>query len=135
MKTIYLCGPINGRTTEDATNWRELVKSRWNGKCLDPMRRDYRGRELEPGIAAEIVAGDIEDIQNSDAVLVFFDKPSVGTSMEIFYAKHVLGKPVVLIDAQDKPLSPWLLHHTDDQTKHISSALAFIDMILKYKAP
>lgn len=129
-RTIYLCGPINGRTTDDATDWRETVKKRWDGRCLDPMRRDYRGRELDPGIAADIVAGDIEDIQQSDAMLVYFDKPSVGTSMEVFYAKHVLGKPVVVIDASEKPLSPWLIHHSDNQTKHLSVALACIDMIL-----
>lgn len=126
MSTIYLCGPINGRTDEDATSWRETVKQRWEGQCLDPMRRDYRGRELEPGIAAEIVAGDIEDIQQCDAILVFFDKPSVGTSMEVFYAKHVLNKMVVVIDAQDRPLSPWLLHHSDAQTKHVGEALVYI---------
>jgi nucleoside 2-deoxyribosyltransferase len=141
-RTIYLCGPINGRTTEDATNWRELVKARWNGPTLDPMRRDYRGRELEPGVASEIVAGDIEDIQASAAILVFFDKPSVGTAMEVFYAKHVLGKPVVVIDAQDaykgprsnKPLSPWLIHHSDHVTKHVSVALACINMELNRKS-
>ena len=133
-RTIYLCGPINGRTDEDARGWRELVKERWDGKCLDPMRRDYRGRELEPGIAAEIVAGDIEDIQQADAMLVFFDKPSVGTSMEVFFAKHSLRKPVVIIDAQDKPLSPWLIHHSDFVTKHVSVALATINMILNQRS-
>lgn len=133
-KTIYLCGPINGRTDEAAMGWRELVKQRWDGHCLDPMARDYRGRELEPGIAAEIVAGDIEDINASDAILVFFDKPSVGTAMEVFYAKHNLGKPVVVIDASDKPLSPWLLHHADSVTKHVSVALATIHMILSARS-
>lgn len=128
MKTIYLCGPINGRTDDDARGWREVVKERWDGNCLDPMRRDYRGREMETGIAAEIVAGDIEDIQQSDAILVYFDKPSVGTAMEVFYAKHVLGKYVVVIDASDKPLSPWLVHHSDQQTRHISVALATLNM-------
>jgi len=126
VKKLYLCGPINGRTDEDATVWRESVKTTGNFECLDPMRRDYRGRELEPGIAAEIVAGDIEDIQAADAILVFYDKPSVGTSMELFYAKHVLGKPVVLIDASDKPLSPWLIHHSDYVTKSVSSALTYL---------
>lgn len=134
MRTIYLCGPINGRTDTEAKGWREIVKERWSGLCLDPMRRDYRGRELEPGIAKEIVDGDIEDIQASDAILVFFDKPSVGTSMEVFYAKHVLGKPVVVIDASDKPLSPWLMHHADHVTRHVSVALACIDMALNRKA-
>lgn len=87
------------------------------------MSRDYRGRELEPGIAAEIVAGDIEDIQASDAMLVFFDKPSVGTAMEVFYAKHDLGKPVVVIDASGKPLSPWLVHHCDVVVKTVAEAI------------
>lgn len=131
MRTIYLCGPINGLSDSDCSDWRKTAAERWNGRVLDPMRRDYRGRELEPGIAAEIVAGDIEDIQASDAVLVYFDKPSVGTSMEVFYAKHVLGKPVVVIDASDKPLSPWLIHHADQVTKHLSVALACIDMKLR----
>ncbi len=129
-RTIYLCGPINGRTDADATNWREAVKAAWPGACLDPMRRDYRGRELEPGIAAEIVTGDIEDIQACDAVLVFFDKPSVGTAMEIFYAKHSLGKLVVVIDASDKPLSPWLIHHSDRQFRDVAAALAHIEAVL-----
>jgi nucleoside 2-deoxyribosyltransferase len=133
VRTIYLCGPINGRTDDDCRNWRELAKERWDGRCLDPMLRDYRGRELEPGISAEIVAGDIEDIQQCDALLVYFDKPSVGTSMEVFYAKHVLGKPVVVIDASDKPLSPWLIHHSDYQTRHLSVALASINMLLTQK--
>lgn len=124
MKTIYLCGPINGRSDDDCNGWREQVKSLWNGACLDPMARDYRGRELEPGIAAEIVAGDIEDIQRCDAILVLFDKPSVGTAMEVFYAKHDLGKRVVVIDRSDKPLSPWLLHHSDLVVKTIAEAMA-----------
>lgn len=124
MKSIYLCGPINGRSDDDCTGWREQVKSLWPGQCVDPMERDYRGRELEPGIAAEIVAGDIEDIMVVDAILVFFDKPSVGTAMEVFYAKHVLGKPVVVIDKSDKPLSPWLIFHSDAIVKDIASALA-----------
>lgn len=126
MKTIYLCGPINGRTDADCRDWREAVKTAWQGECLDPMRRDYRGRELEPGIAAEIVAGDFEDLHAADALLVFFDKPSVGTSMEIFYTKHVLRKPVVIIDASGKPLSPWLAYHADKVVQSVDDALAFL---------
>lgn len=80
-----------------------------------------------------MVAGDIEDIKECDALLVYFDRPSVGTSMEVFYAKHVLGKPVIVIDASDKPLSPWLIHHADNVTRHMSVALACIDMTLNAK--
>lgn len=125
MKRLYLCGPINGRSDDDCTGWREQVKALWPGECVDPMRRDYRGRELEPGIAAEIVAGDIEDIDGCDALLVYFDRPSVGTSMEVFYA-HREGKRIVVIDKSDKPLSPWLSYHSHDVVKNISSAISLL---------
>jgi nucleoside 2-deoxyribosyltransferase len=118
---LYLCGPINGRSDDDCRSWREQVKTLWPD-CLDPMRRDYRGRELEPGIAAEIVAGDLEDINASDALIVYFDKPSVGTSMEVFYA-HQQGKPVVVIDKSGAPLSPWLVHHATRVVGTVEEAL------------
>lgn len=127
MTTLYLCGPINGRSDDDCTGWREAVKA-IHADCLDPMARDYRGRELEPGIAAEIVAGDIEDIEKSSVVLVYYDKPSVGTSMEVFFAKHNLGMRVVVIDKSDKPLSPWLLHHSDVVVKSIREALDYLEL-------
>jgi hypothetical protein len=123
MKTIYLCGPINGRSDWDCRNWREYVASKWEGAVLDPMRRDYRGRELEPGIAAEIVAGDLEDIQQSGVIFVYYDKPSVGTAMEIFYAKRELLRPVVLVNGSDAPLSPWLIHHVDKITGNVDEAI------------
>jgi hypothetical protein len=77
---IYLCGPINGRSDDDCRNWREEAKSLLPD-TLDPMVRDYRGRELEPGIAAEIVENDKLDIDASDQLLVLYDAPSVGTSV------------------------------------------------------
>jgi nucleoside 2-deoxyribosyltransferase len=118
---LYLCGPINGRSDDDCTVWREEVKSKWPD-CLDPMARDFRGRELEPGIDEEIVEGDKEDIRQCDGLLVYFDKPSVGTSMEVFYA-HSLGKRIVIIDKSDRPLSPWLTYHSHKVVRSISDAL------------
>lgn len=79
-------------------------------KVYDPMVRDYRGRELEPGIAKEIVENDKLDIKGCDALLVMYEKPSVGTSMEVLFA-HQLGKLIVLVDRSGKPLSPWLIYH------------------------
>lgn len=125
MRRLYLCGPINGRSDDDCTGWREQVKALWPGECVDPMARDYRGRELEPGIAAEIVAGDIQDIDSCAALLVYFDKPSVGTSMEVFYAWRE-GKLVVVVDKSDRPLSPWLVHHCSAVKTDLASAVDLI---------
>lgn len=118
---IYLCGPIQNRTTEDCTVWRNWATQMWPGETLDPLRRDYRGREHEN--IPQLVNEDLLDIDNSDGLLVYYDKPSVGSSMEVFYAHHVLKKPVVVWNNSDHVLSPWLLHHADHVTKRKYDAL------------
>lgn len=125
MKKVYLCGPINGRSDDDCKNWREYAKQHLPD-TLDPMWRDYRGRELEPGIANEIVAGDELDIKNSDVLLVYYDQPSVGTAMEIRMAYHELHKPVVVVNRSDKPLSPWLVYHSTTIVDSLDEAINFI---------
>ena len=122
MPIVYLCGPINGRSDDDCTGWREYVKERLDA-TLDPMRRDYRGRELEPRIAAEIVDGDTSDISVSDIILVYYDKPSVGTSMEVRMAKAEMCKRIVLVNKSSSPLSPWLVHHCDEIYTSLDDAI------------
>lgn len=131
MKTIYLCGPIQNRTDAQCVRWRELVKQTWVGKTLDPLRRDYRGRELDN--PAQLVADDLQDIRDCDGVLVYFDGPSVGTSMEIFYAKHVLKKPVVVADmTKGATLSAWLVHHADVVRPDLMGALITMHHLLNH---
>jgi nucleoside 2-deoxyribosyltransferase len=126
MKTVYLCGPINKCSDAEATDWRELAKKELVGfNLLDPMRRDYRGRELEPGIAGEIVSGDKQDLRDSDILLAYCPKPSVGTSMEIFQFYEDLGKPVVIVHPEDKP-SPWLIIHSTEIVKTFPEAFDLI---------
>ena len=124
---VYLCGPINGRSDDDCKGWREYAKERLPD-TLDPMDRDYRGRELEPGIAAEIVENDKADILRCDAMIVYYDKPSVGTSMEILFAHQANGKEfrTILVDKSDKPLSPWLIYHCPEVTKSLDEAIALL---------
>src|SRR4030042_2434090 len=80
-KIIYLCGPINGCTDEECKDWREFAKLKLLYPVLDPMRRDYRGIEVD--CSSEIVEGDKFDLDSSSHLLVNYEKPSVGTSMEI----------------------------------------------------
>lgn len=121
---IYLCGPINGRSDDDCTVWREQAKDLLGPEnCLDPMRRDYRGREAES--VNEIVQLDKIDIQNSTALLVYFDKPSVGTSMEVFLSWS-MATPVVVVDRSDRPLSPWLVYHSTKVVDSVGDAVAWL---------
>lgn len=107
MKT-YLCGGINKLSDADCRDWREAAKEMMQPfQCIDPMRRDYRGKEAQSVKA--IVAGDMADIRECDVVLVNASRPSWGTAMEIRIA-HEMGKFVVAFGAGEKP-SPWLVHH------------------------
>ena len=105
---IYLCGPINGCTDEECNDWRQMV-SRVFSEKIDPMRRDYRGKELES--VNEIVQLDKIDVDKCDIVLANCPKPSVGTSMEILYAWE-RNKPVLVVVPKDGPISPWLRYHS-----------------------
>lgn len=117
---VYLCGPINGCTDDEATTWREQVKTALGADaCIDPMRRDYRGREDE--CVDEIVAGDLADIEAATVILANCWAPSFGTAMELWHARR---KPVVVIAPPGKPVSPWLRHVADDVVHNLDDAIA-----------
>lgn len=113
---VYLGGPINGCTDDEANGWRTeakaLIETRGH-EWVDPMRRDYRGREMEPGIADEIVRGDLEDINECDLLLMACPKPSVGTSMEVFHGASVGKRVVAVVPDDGRDPSPWLVVHAE----------------------
>jgi nucleoside 2-deoxyribosyltransferase len=127
MKAVYLAGAIMGRSNEECVDWREYVKQLLKCRTIDPMVRDYRGREPEEFVA--IVEKDKTDIDNCDILLVNYVEPSVGTSMEILYAWE-RGKLVVLVASSGQELSPWLLYHhhklfftLEDAASHINAQI------------
>lgn len=128
MSSIYLCGPINGCTDEECKDWRELVKAIWPGTCIDPMRRDYRGREADS--VREIVELDKIDVSKADAILVSCDKPSWGTAMEVIYAWQI-GKPVVVVCPEGMSISPWLRYHSHAIEHSYADAVACIQGLLQ----
>jgi nucleoside 2-deoxyribosyltransferase len=121
---VYLGGPINGCTDEEAHGWREGVKpglaDRGHTWC-DPMDRDYRGREMEPGIATKIVLYDKADIATCDVLLMNAPKPSYGTAMEIHHG-WLMGKRVVVVLPEGTTPSPWVVFHATEI--HYGSVIA-----------
>jgi len=71
------------------------------------MRRDFRGRTQ--GREAEIVEGDLADIDSCDAVLAAFTAPDEGTAMEAWYARSI-GK---LAYTGGAPPHPWTAYVAD----------------------
>lgn len=122
----YLAGPINGCNDSECNDWRAFAKEHLRCPTLDPMRRDYRGRELEPGIAREIVTGDIEDIRACTFFLANCPKPSFGTAMEILLAWQRCKRVVVILPPDAIP-SPWLICHSEAIVRSVTDAVAWIN--------
>ena len=106
MPRVYLAGP------PFAEGYRRRASALAEGlgwEPVDPMRRDFRGRTV--GHEAEIVEGDLADIDACDAVLAAFTEPDEGTAMEAWYA-HSLGKRVVAYTGGSPP-HPWTVYVAD----------------------
>lgn len=127
-KRIYLSGPIMDCSDNEHETWRMRAKQRLAGRfvLLDPMRRSFRDHEIDS--ANEIVEFDLQDVRDADILLVNYNKPSIGTSMEVFYAAHDLGKFVIGFSPfpfQD--MSPWMVRYCTKILPDLESALDYIE--------
>lgn len=132
---VYLAGAIKGLTDSEANNWRdEITLGLGNAEfeILNPMRRDYRGRESSYESAHEIITLDKLDIDNSDFLIVNYEKPSVGTSMEVLYAWE-RGKPIIIISQVEfNDIPPWMMYHSTKIVYNQVDAIKWIkNFILK----
>ncbi len=92
---------------------------------LDPLRRNFRDREVDS--ANEIVEFDLQDVRDADIILVNYNKPSIGTAMEVFHASHNLGKFVVAFSPFTfKDSSPWMVRFCTKILPSLDEALAYI---------
>ena len=126
-KIIYLSGPIMDEHEGLARAWRNIAKSSLFGKfrLLDPMRRKFRDRELDS--SNEIVEFDLQDVRDADIMLVNYSRASIGTSMEVFYAAHDLGKFVVAFSPFDfKECSPWMVRYCTKILPTLEDACEYI---------
>jgi nucleoside 2-deoxyribosyltransferase len=125
---VYLCGPINGCTDEECKDWRQAFKAGVlpGDECIDPMKRDYRGKEAES--YREIVELDKRDLRRADVLIANCPKPSVGTSMEIYDA-WLRGIPVVTWIPTDAVISPWLRYHSTVIVHSLPEAIAKVQEI------
>ena len=125
---IYLSGPIMDEFHGNAREWREQAKVLLGGRflLLDPMRRKFVDRQVDS--ANEIVEFDLQDVRDADLLLVNYNKPSIGTSMEVFYAAHDLGKFVVGFSPFEfRDCSPWMVRYCTKILRDLEDAAAYIN--------
>jgi hypothetical protein len=119
---VYLAGPINACTDEEANAWRNIAQERIVVECLNPMVRDYRG--VEDMNAKKVVEGDKADIHTCNIILANCPKPSVGTSMEV---KEAHDSHIYVVVVAPKPWSPWLVYHANFITTELGVAIKHIN--------
>ena len=127
VQTVYLSGPIMDEVEGSAREWREtakaLLKDRF--RLLDPMRRKFVDRQVDS--ANEIVEFDLQDVRDADLILVNYNKPSIGTSMEVFYAAHDLGKFIVAFSPFEfRDCSPWMARYCTKILPDLEQAAQYI---------
>ena len=119
VKKIYLSGPIMDEASGRAREWREGFV------LLDPMRRKFVDRQVDS--ANEIVEFDLQDVRDADLILVNYNKPSIGTSMEVFYAAHDLGKFIVAFSpCEFRDCSPWMARYCTKILPDLEQAAQYI---------
>ena len=118
-KRVYLAGPpLADEYRRDAG--RLLLAAGW--EPVDPMRRDFRGR-IE-GNEAEIVEGNLADIDSCAVVLADFSVPDEGTAMEAWYA-HSTGIPVVAFTG-GAWAHPWMVYVSASVHADLADAIAAV---------
>jgi nucleoside 2-deoxyribosyltransferase len=116
---VYLAGP----PFADEYRSRASALLRTAGlEPVDPMRRDCRGATV--GREAEIVEGDLADIDSCAAVLAAFTSPDEGTAMEAWYA-HSRGIPVIAYTG-GVPAHPWAVYVSRSVHSRLEDAVSAI---------
>ena len=126
-KTIYLSGPIMDEFHGAAREWREAAKKLLSSdfRLLDPMRRQFVDRQVDS--ANEIVEFDLQDVRDANIILVNYNKPSIGTSMEVFYAAYCKGKFVVAFSPFSfENCSPWIVKFSTKILPSLEDACTYI---------
>ena len=126
-KTIYLSGPIMDEHEGSAREWRTAAKQILGAdfRILDPMRRKFVDRQVDS--ANEIVEFDLQDVRDADIILVNYNKPSIGTSMEVFFAAYNEGKFVVSFSPFTfEESSPWMVRFSTKILHSLEEAASYI---------
>lgn len=145
MIKIYLAGPIEGCTLEEATVWRVAVSDELldTAKCLDPMEGKRNivdcGQVItSPNLKPEFIHmafpdvvfhRDMAMIRACDVVLVNLqylgNKRSIGTMFEIG-AAHAMGKLIVVVDPHGLAMDHPFIHMSSVVFLSMEMAIDFI---------
>ena len=144
MKTLYLAHNFNIR--KQIRKWELKIEGKYNINLDNPFydhdRNDIAALDkLEDNspeqakyfkerntltMVDSIVEGDLELIRKSDGLVTRIKNPSIGTSMEIFFASRILRIPVYIITVKHAN-HPWIKKHATMTFNNMKEFEKFIE--------
>lgn len=135
---IYLAGAMSGLTLKEQLEWRKefislvqksygYINPRKIARFFNPPEYYNYENKLHKS-EREVFEFDLYNLRQSDIVVVNFNNPnSIGTAMELMYAKQ-LGKPVVGISTgSGNNLHPWLIECTTRMCTSLKEATQYVE--------
>jgi nucleoside 2-deoxyribosyltransferase len=114
LKKVIVCGAIANKGISKIRKIQTFLKEK-GFHVIDQISnkdyskiKDFRGKK---NLAEEIVRQDLDFIKESDVVVALIDRPSFGVAMEIYFAK-IMGKRIVIMSKKRVP-SPWPIAFSD----------------------
>jgi hypothetical protein len=125
----YLCGPIEGLSFEQATEWRNTAKLQLGlvgVDVLDPTRRTSYINDNSEHAAARVWKCDLQDISHSSVILANLsdDLPGKkwGSVAEIAHG-HTKNKIIIVILGKDQWIHPFIKSYATEIHRSLDSAL------------
>jgi len=119
LKKVIVCGAIANKGISKIRKIQTFLKEK-GFHVIDQISnkdyskiKDFRGKK---NLAEEIVRQDLDFIKESDVVVALIDRPSFGVAMEIYFAK-IMGKRIVIMSKKRVP-SPWPIAFSDQMIRN-----------------
>lgn len=130
---IFVCGPIAYGGIEKIRRLQKILEQEMF-EVIDQFQskemvysnvKDFRDNKK---LAEVIVLNDLSFIEKSDIIVAMCDQPSFGTAVEIYYAR-MLGKKVVVLNEIEQP-SPWPIAFADIIVKDMNTLLNILKNLI-----
>ena len=128
---VFISGPIQGM--EDKQDYRDRLRKillAYGFEPIDPWLREkvmysWKGERWWRDVSSKgFIERDLADIEKCDILVAYLPVLSAGTCMELFYAKR-LGKKTIVICEIENP-SPWIIFHSDITFKTLNEFEKFL---------
>lgn len=132
---VYLCGPIEGLTRQEANEWRDEARVRLalkNIDVLDPTRRISYVDSKCVHADARVFKSDLQDISFSTVLLVNLSDTlpgrKWGTVCEVAHA-HTKHKIIIVILDKDQWVHPFISQYATEIHYSVSDA---VNAVMEY---